>query len=73
MSREHNRDHPIWVEGTPTCPICGYEVTCEEADTGACTQQVTPYVCLPCGWVQSDPVLTDNPNDQELLDTNLWE
>jgi hypothetical protein len=73
MIGDDNRDRPIWIDGTPCCPICGGEVTCEEADTEyGTTQQATPYVCLPCNWYQEAPVLTDDPNDQEYLDDDPW-
>lgn len=72
MPRHADRDHPIWIEGTPCCPICNAEVTCEYADTDGSTQQVTPYVCLPCDWVSSEPLKAERQN-HNYLDDILWE
>lgn len=77
MSREISRDFPVWIDGTPTCPNCGGEVTCEYVDVNlhdcARTRQATPYVCLPCGWSSTTPLLTKDPDEQGIYDENIWE
>lgn len=45
MSRRHPNDEC-------ECPRCGATATCETVDNGVGEQQVTPFACYTCGWVQ---------------------
>lgn len=36
------------------CPICGQQAECDEVDNGVGMQQVGPYGCPDCLWVEGD-------------------
>jgi len=41
------------------CPMCGTPCECDRIDVGSGEQQVGPWICYACPWVERQPSYGD--------------